>query len=34
MANKTNNTVHYQALAKGLSRHFSILQAAINDGKR
>lgn len=34
MADMARNAVHFQALARGLSRHFSILQMAANDGKR
>jgi flagellar basal-body rod protein FlgB len=34
MADMAQNAVQYQALAKGLARHFSILSAAVNDGKR
>jgi flagellar basal-body rod protein FlgB len=34
MADMAQNAVHFQALAKGLARHFSILSAAVNDGKR
>jgi flagellar basal-body rod protein FlgB len=28
------NTVQYQALIKGLNKHFSILASAASDGKR
>lgn len=28
------NAVHYQALVKGLSRHYAILSVAVNDGKK
>lgn len=28
------NAVHYQALVKGLSRHYAILSIAVNDGKK
>jgi|SRR5450830_132267 len=34
MAKMTQNAVQYQALIKGLSKHFSILSSAVNDGKR
>ena len=34
MADMASNSVRFQALAKGLSRHFSILATAVNDGKR
>jgi flagellar basal-body rod protein FlgB len=34
VADMAQNAVQYQALAKGLSRHFSLLSLAINDGKR
>ncbi|AMO22200.1 hypothetical protein GCM10027034_25110 [Ramlibacter solisilvae] len=34
MADLAHNTVHFQALARGLSRHFAILSSAVNDGKR
>jgi len=34
MADMAQNAVRFQALAKGLARHFSILSAAVNDGKR
>ena len=30
----TENAVHYQALLRALNKQFSILSAAINDGKR
>jgi len=33
-AEMARNAVHYQALVKGLSRHFSILSMAASDGKR
>ncbi|MNR57844.1 flagellar basal body rod protein FlgB [compost metagenome] len=33
-AEMARNAVHYQALVKGLSRHFSILSMAVSDGKR
>jgi flagellar basal-body rod protein FlgB len=28
------NAVHYQALVKGLSRHYAILSTAVSDGKK
>jgi flagellar basal-body rod protein FlgB len=34
MADLAQNAVQFQALAKGLARHFSILSIAVNDGKR
>ncbi len=34
MVDLAQNSVQYQALARGLSRHFAILSSAINDGKR
>jgi flagellar basal-body rod protein FlgB len=34
MAEVARNAVHYQALVKGLSRHFAILSSAVSDGKR
>lgn len=34
MADVARNAVHYQALVKGLSRHFAILNSAVNDGKK
>src|SRR5213075_2183060 len=34
MADMAQNAVHYQALARGLSRHYSILSSAVSDGKR
>lgn len=34
MAEMARNAVHYQALVKGLNRHFSILSTAVNDGKK
>lgn len=33
-ADMARNAVHYQALVKGLSRHFSILSMAANDGRK
>ena len=34
MADMAHNAVHYQALARALNRHFSILSSAASDGKR
>ena len=34
MADLAQNSIHYQALIKGLNRHFSILNSAINEGKK
>jgi flagellar basal-body rod protein FlgB len=34
VAAMASNAVTYQALARGLSRHFAILSAAVSDGKR
>lgn len=34
MAELSKNAVHYQALVKGLSRHFAILHAAAGDGRK
>lgn len=34
VADMASNAVAYQALARGLSRHFAILSAAVSDGKR
>ncbi len=34
VADMSANTVHYQALVKGLSRHYAILSAAVSDGKK
>jgi flagellar basal-body rod protein FlgB len=34
MADLAQNSVQFQALAKGLARHLSILSTAVNDGKR
>lgn len=34
VAEMAANSVTYQALARGLSRHLSILSAAVSDGKR
>ena len=34
VANMAQNSVHYQALIKGLSRHLGILATAVSDGKR
>lgn len=34
MVELSRNAVHYQALVKGLARHFAVLQAAVGDGRR
>jgi flagellar basal-body rod protein FlgB len=34
VADMAQNTVHYEALIKALSKHFSILSSAIAEGKR
>lgn len=34
VADMAQNSVQYQVLARGLSRHFSILSTAVSDGKR
>jgi flagellar basal-body rod protein FlgB len=34
VAEMARNSVHYQALLKGLSKHFAILSAAVTDGKK
>jgi flagellar basal-body rod protein FlgB len=34
VAHLAQNAVQYQALVKGLSRHFAVLSAAVNDGKK
>lgn len=34
MAALAQNTVHYQALAKALSRHLAILASAVSEGKK
>jgi flagellar basal-body rod protein FlgB len=34
VADMAENSVQFQALARGLSRHFAILSAAVADGKR
>ncbi len=34
VAKLSENTLHHQALLKALNRHFSIISAAINEGKR
>ncbi|WP_459569029.1 flagellar basal body rod protein FlgB [Cupriavidus sp. 8B] len=34
VANLAQNAVQYQALAKGLSKHYAILSAAVSDGKK
>ena len=33
-ANLAQNSVHYQALLKGLSRHYALLASAVSDGKK
>jgi flagellar basal-body rod protein FlgB len=33
-ADMARNAVHYQALVKGLSRHFAILSMAAGDGRK
>ena len=33
-ANLAQNSVHFQALLKGLNRHYQILSAATSDGKK
>jgi flagellar basal-body rod protein FlgB len=33
-ADMARNAVHYQALAKGLARHYAILSMAVGDGRR
>jgi len=33
-AEMARNNVHYQALVKGLSRHFAILSMAVGDGRK
>ena len=33
-ADMARNAVHYQALIKGLSRHFAILSMAVSDGRK
>ncbi|MFS2205170.1 flagellar basal body protein [Variovorax sp. Varisp36] len=33
-ADMARNAVHYQALVKGLSRHFSLLSMAASDGRK
>jgi flagellar basal-body rod protein FlgB len=34
MANLAQNSLHYQALVRGLNRHYAILSLAASDGKR
>jgi flagellar basal-body rod protein FlgB len=34
MVEMSRNAVHYQALVKGLTRHFAVLQMAAADGRR
>lgn len=34
VAQLSQNAVHFQALVRGLSRHFSILSSAVSDGKK
>jgi flagellar basal-body rod protein FlgB len=34
VAGMVQNAVHYQALIKGLSKHYAILSAAVSDGKK
>jgi flagellar basal-body rod protein FlgB len=34
VAEMARNAVHYQALLKGLSRHYAVLSAAVSDGKK
>jgi flagellar basal-body rod protein FlgB len=34
VAAMARNAVHYQALVKGLSKHYAILSAAVSDGKK
>lgn len=34
MANLSENAVYYQALLKGINRHFSVLTSAVNEGKK
>ena len=33
-ADMVRNAVHYQALAKGLARHYAILSTAVSDGRK
>lgn len=33
-ANLAQNSVHFQALLKGLNRHYQILSSAVSDGKK
>jgi len=34
VAHMAQNAVHYQALIRGLSRHFAIMSSAVSDGKK
>jgi len=34
VANMSQNAVQYQALLKGLSKHYAILSTAVNDGRK
>jgi flagellar basal-body rod protein FlgB len=34
VAEMARNSVHYQALVKGLSKHYALLAAAVTEGKR
>jgi flagellar basal-body rod protein FlgB len=34
VAHMAQNAVHYQALVRGLSRHFAIMSSAVSDGKK
>ena|SRR5450830_1196070 len=34
MADVARNAIHYQALVKGLSKHYAILSSAVSDGKK
>lgn len=34
VANMSQNAVQYQALTKGLSRHFAIMTSAVSDGRK
>jgi flagellar basal-body rod protein FlgB len=34
MVELARNSVHFQALVKGLNRHLSILAAAVSEGRR
>jgi flagellar basal-body rod protein FlgB len=33
-ANLAQNSVHFQALLKGLAKHYQVLSSAVSDGKR